>query len=291
MNSRCLFLLMLAIGMHTAQAQDADTFAIPEPEPEIYAEETFRTFRLVNGHSTETLWGRNLHFGISHRFQGPVSDGVKTFWGLDQYADIRFELGYGVTDNLSIGAGRSRANKLYDTWAKYRVLRQRTRGWPLTVTVFASASADTDEWSAIEQEALSFRHRLAYCGQVLIASRITSFLSVQAAPMVVHRNLVSAVQERNTLYALTLAARARITDKIAVLAEYTRRLNPAEVPGQPRYDAFGIGLDFTTPRHGFQIQFTNTNFIIEQAWVPETPNAFRTRGPQIGFHITRLFQL
>ena len=59
-----------------------------------YVSATFKSTRLVNGHSVEIRTPKVLEFVISHRF-GLVSDGAYAFWGLDG-ANIRIALEYGL---------------------------------------------------------------------------------------------------------------------------------------------------------------------------------------------------
>ena len=117
--------LMWAIVLSTAavQAQDLDLLDDEEPTTTTYTQATFKTNRVVNGHSIETVAKRELDFKISHRF-GFLSGGAYDFFGLDQ-ATMRIGADYGVTDNINIGLGRSTVDKTYDGFVKYKFLKQR----------------------------------------------------------------------------------------------------------------------------------------------------------------------
>lgn len=282
-----LFVIFL-IGFQCLMAQEADTAAIPENP---FVEETFRTFYLVNGQSAEPIWKNDLLFVVSHRFHGTVDQGIETLFGLDQFADLRLGFGYGVTDDLTLGFGRTRSDKTYDLFAKYRILRQRKVGMPITLTIFGSAAAEAIPWSTEQKAALEFKHRLSYVAQVLIASKITKYLSVQLVPTVVHRNLTEELQEENTSYALGAAARFRFTDGIALVGEYYQRLNAKNLSNQQLYNTFGISLDFTSVRHAFQLQFSNSKNILEQATLPGVNDKFGKGGIHFGFHVVRRFGL
>ena len=84
---------------------------------------TFKGTRILNGHSIENRKDKELEFIISHRF-GRVNLGFDELFGLDQ-SNIRFSLEYGLTDNLTIGAGRSSFEKTYDSFLKYSLVKQR----------------------------------------------------------------------------------------------------------------------------------------------------------------------
>jgi hypothetical protein len=65
-----------------------------EKKPD-YATATFKTTRLINGHSVENVAAGVLDFRISHRF-GYVSGGAYELWGLDE-ASMRLGLDYGLS--------------------------------------------------------------------------------------------------------------------------------------------------------------------------------------------------
>jgi hypothetical protein len=83
---------------------------------------TFKSTRVVNGHSVETMKKKHMDFRISHRF-GRLNSGAYQFFGLDQ-ATMRMGFEYGLTDDLMIGVGRSTSQKVYDFFGKYKLLKQ-----------------------------------------------------------------------------------------------------------------------------------------------------------------------
>ncbi|MDB5260820.1 MAG: hypothetical protein JWQ14_101 [Adhaeribacter sp.] len=97
----------------TSAAQD-DLLALAEADSATsdYTAATFKTTRIINGHSVQTIPAQELLFMISHRF-GTLDGGAYNFFGLDA-ATIRLALEYGLTDRLSVGVGRSSLEKTYD---------------------------------------------------------------------------------------------------------------------------------------------------------------------------------
>src|SRR5215471_8098239 len=85
-----------------------------------YTEATFKSTRLIDGHTVETTQGGVLDLKISHRF-GTLNQGFYDMFGLD-VASIRIGMDYGLTNNLTIGGGRSSFEKQYDGFIKYRLL-------------------------------------------------------------------------------------------------------------------------------------------------------------------------
>lgn len=104
-------MVALSAGIQTiSNAQDLlDLLGEDEPTTEFtYA--TFKTTRIINGHSVENPADGVLLFMISHRF-GKLNSGAYDFFGLDQ-ATIRLGFEYGIGERLSVGIGRSLSESL-----------------------------------------------------------------------------------------------------------------------------------------------------------------------------------
>src|SRR5688572_26935703 len=70
---------------------------------------TFKTTRIINIQSNETVHRRTLDFRVGHRFgaMGKNSGGNHhNLFGLYNASDIRIAFEYGITDKLTIGVGR-----------------------------------------------------------------------------------------------------------------------------------------------------------------------------------------
>jgi len=92
-----LFLVFLFTSLIPAISfsQDLmDVFGQEEPQTD-YAYATFKTTRVVSGHSVENPASGVLLFMISHNF-GKVNSGGYEFFGLDN-STIRLGLEYGIT--------------------------------------------------------------------------------------------------------------------------------------------------------------------------------------------------
>ncbi|MDQ6608775.1 MAG: DUF5777 family beta-barrel protein, partial [Bacteroidota bacterium] len=79
----------------------------------------FKSTRVIMSHSMEMLRPGVLDFRILHRF-GNVNQGISEFFGLDK-ATIRLGLDYGITNNLTVGIGRSSYKKEIDGFIKHRI--------------------------------------------------------------------------------------------------------------------------------------------------------------------------
>ena len=107
--------------------------------------ETFRSNHLLIGQSVETVDKENLNLIISHHFD-KLNSGGYNFYGLD-LSTIRLGLDYGITNFLSVGIGRSTYEKTFDGNVKFRFLRQKTGGMPLTMTYFGSMTVNSLHWT------------------------------------------------------------------------------------------------------------------------------------------------
>lgn len=283
-----LFLVKRCLVSSSLFAQENSL--MPESEDN-FVEETFGSYRIIHGQSVETIWINNLLFNISHRFWGTLDQGAEDLWGLDNYSNVRLGLAYGITDNFTIGIGRTRFNKLFDGFLKYRVLRQRPGEMPLTITVLGSGVLRSADWGAAEADVLEFKHRLSYFTQVLLGSQITPIISVQLMPTIVHRNLTEFIEEDHTTFALGAAVRVKVNSSISILSEYYQPWNLADIEGRDRFGALGLGINFSTARHAFQLHLSNSNFLLAPRFITNTTDNFFDDGMRIGFHIVRTFGL
>ena len=197
----------LLLGARPAAAQGTDLLkeldrnqAAPDlpnmPKAE-YAQATFKSVRLINGHSCETATKGTMHFLIGHRF-GRLNEGAYEFFGLDA-ATIRLGLEYGVTRDLTVGIGRSSLEKTYDGFVKYRAIRQGSGPGtlPFTLTALATSAISTIKYTGQPLEDRSFKTRLTYTYQVMLARKFNESFSLQLMPTLVHRNLVTMKKDDN----------------------------------------------------------------------------------------------
>jgi len=254
-----------------------------------YAIQTFKGTRLINGHSVQTKARHELEFIFAHRF-GPVSDGLYNFFGLDD-AYVRLGLDYGITDNLSVGIGRNSVDKTLDGYLKYKILRQQKgdNSFPVTVTALAGMAYKVSPRNKELPDGFTNVDRLAYIGQLLVARKFNSRLSLQMMPTIVHKNAVDRRLENNEQFALGLGGRYKITKSVAFTSEYYYRLNTKEL--NPSFNTLGFGVDIETGGHVFQLVFTNTRGLTERAFITETEGDFAAGDIHFGFNVTRTFQL
>lgn len=251
---------------------------------------TFKSTRIMNGHSIERMHPGQLDFRISHRF-GRLNSGAYELWGLDQ-ANIHFSLEYGILKWLMIGVGRGTYEKTYDGFAKFTILRQSTgaKEMPVSLSAFSSVAINSLKWTDPERTNY-FSSRLSYVAQVLVARKFSPSLSFQLTPSYVHRNMVSTELDPNDLFAIGAGGRMKLSKRVSFNAEYYLLLNPKEYMSQQIYNPLSVGVDIETGGHVFQILFTNSVAMIEKGFIGETTGSWAKGDIHLGFNISRVFNL
>lgn len=314
-----LFTLLCLTAAGFAQADVLDDILNEQKPKKEYTAYTFKTTRVISGHSVETVKKGALDFRISHRFgdiAGSPNDHIHSMFGFDQAADILFALEYGITDDLTVGYGRAKgAGPVHELWnanIKYRVLKQTTNfKTPLTITLFANTSLtsmrNSNDPSRLDYFPKgggynSFADRMSYTVQALVACKATKWLSLQLSPTFVWRNRVP-YNDKNGIFFLGFSARAKFSQRVGVIFEYFLPIVKPGMGGREYfpmvrgmksaayYPALNIGLEFETGGHIFHVNFTNTRGMLEQDFLPYNTANWIQGQFRLGFTISRTFQL
>lgn len=246
----------------------------------------FRGTRIVNGHSVETLRGGEMEMIIGHRF-GRLNSGAYELFGLDQ-ANIRLGLDYGLKDWLTIGGGRSSLGKEFDGFLKLRLLRQSASGMPFSVTALSTASYNALRNSDPERP-LALQNRLAFVHQLLVARKVSDYLSLQLMPTLAHYNLVETILESNDKIAVGIGGKYQLSKNLAFTAEYYYVL--PDMLATTNKHPLSIGIDLNTGSHVFQLHFTNSAGMIEKQFIGETTGSWGQGDIHFGFNMVRTFKL
>lgn len=284
-----LFLLVLLIPFGLLAQDDMDLLdMLGEEEVTDYTIATFKANRVINQHSVETTAKRVLDIKISHRL-GVVTGGFKEWYGLDQ-ATIRIGGDYGITNGLMVGLGRSSYEKTYDGYIKYKFLRQSkgARNMPFSAVAVTSMAMKTIDFEIPERENY-FSSRLFYTYQLIIGRKFTDSFSLQVTPSMTHRNLVPTSDVSNDVYAIGLAGRIKLSQRLSLNSEYTYVL-PDQLEERYR-NAASIGLDIETGGHVFQLHFTNSTAMTDKGVITETFDDWATGDFHFGFNISRVFTI
>jgi hypothetical protein len=291
MKRLSILLLFLVLATSLSAQDDLMNMLGDNTAKEInYATATFKSTRVINGHSVQMMAPGQLDVRISHRF-GRINSGAYEFFGLDQ-SNMHFSLEYGITKWLMVGIGRGSYEKTFDGFAKYLILRQSSgaRNMPVSVSALTSIAATSLKW-ADPARSNYFSSRLSYVGQVMIARKFSPSFSLQLTPTIVHRNLVPTELDPNDIYAVGAGGRMKLTKRISLNAEYFYMINSKKYMSETIYDPFSVGFDIETGGHVFTLLFTNSLQMIEKGFVGETTGNWLKGDIHFGFNISRVFTL
>ena len=283
-----LLLLLLSTFVHYTNAQDTSLLKDIEETLPVSEKVTgaFKSTRVINAHSVEMLSKGNLDFRILHRF-GFVSDGVKQLFGLDA-ASMRMSFDYGITDNLTVGVGRSTFRKELDAFVKTRLLQQ-TKGAkeiPFSVVVAAGYTVHTQEDFSGKKPSLA--DRSAYYVQLVAGRKFNSKFSMQLSPIFVHTNVPFITTDDRKIFAMGGGARYKVSKRTALTLDYH---HPFGKLADNYTNPLSIGVDIETGGHVFQLHFSNATGMNERAYITQTTGNFFKGDMRLGFNLSRMFKV
>lgn len=267
-------------SLGTAPA-DSAAVTTSDPEPEFSSGLYGSSLRIINGQSTVLLEKGSLEFCIQHRF-GQLSNGYYGAWGFDQ-SNIRIGFDYGVMPFLTAGVGRSGMGKTANGYLKWALARQeKNKKFSMSLLndmayIFEKNTSGLEPWYNT--------HRINYTHQLLLSRTYNGKHMLQIAPTIVHRNLVDSIADANTVPLLAFSGRYKISNRISLTAEYTLLLN--ERLNKQIQPSAGLGLEFWTGGHVFQITCTNANALNEPRYLTGENGNIRNGDFRLGFNIVR----
>lgn len=290
LNRKPAFLIpLLLMIIHAVSAQDAELDSLLQTIPAKENDKVsgaFKSTRVIQAHSIEMLHKKTLDFRILHRF-GTINSGIDELFGLDN-ASTRIGFDYGISDNFTIGIGRSSYKKELDGFVKVRLLQQRsTKGTnPVSIVLALGTTIWTEE--AYTEYKPTTADRTAFYLQALIGRKFGEKFSLQFSPIIVQQNYVENQDLDNTIYGLGGGTRFKVSKRIAFTCDYHYVIGDL-----PEYhkNPLGIGMDIETGGHVFQLHFSNAVGMNERAYIIDTNNDFWKGEIRFGFNLSRLFQL
>jgi hypothetical protein len=288
---RLAFPVILLLLYSSLQAQDLDKMLEEATGSSTqYATATFKSTRIINGHSIERMQAGQLDFRINHRF-GELNTGGYNLWGLDQ-ANTHLSLEYGITNWVMVGVGRGTYEKTYDGFAKFSLLRQSKgdKNMPVSMSLLTSIAYNTSKLNL--PGPVSEWERMSYVAQLLVARKFNERFSFELNPTYVHRNMVSTELDPNDLWSIGAGLRFKLTKRMSFNAEYYYVVPPVhDYRSVKTYNPLAIGVDIETGGHVFTIMLTNSLAMIEKAFIGETTGQWQNGGIHLGFNISRVFTL
>lgn len=309
-----LLYAFLLLNFSTLIAQDDLLSLINDDSKEsqkVYA--TFKTFKIGNAQTVETVKKQHLDFRISHRFgniynsnnTNPINETFQTFFGFDAVSDLRFSFDYGLTDKITLGVGRSRMNKQFDGSIKWKFLNQTSDfKTPVTIAFFGDVgyyfgptsilySGVTKNFNTNEL------HRFNYVSQFIIASKLNKYISLELLPTFVHRNFIQQrfnttngnAEDVNSYFSLGFGGRIKMTKRVCLIGDYFYNFSKFYQNNDAVKMPLSFGVELETGGHVFSLFFTNASGLIENNFLSYTTDSWKKGQVKFGFCISRMFAL
>jgi len=296
-----LLIMALLLSQFTGFAQEEAT---GEPEKERAARPAFESGLLFDGATTTLQPSKTLEMVIQHRF-GTMDNGATDLFGIWAPSNIRLGLNYSILDNLMVGIGATKFNKMEDIQIKYNVIQQtRSNKIPVTISLYEVIGIDgsADDKFGINYK---FSNRFSYFSQIIISRRFNDKISLQIAPGFTHYNSMDSLIDHDRV-SISFAGRFKFSPQsslliggdfplqIQAISEHTQDFNDSHkgtrVSGsegiQPN---LSIGLEVSTSTHAFHIYLASAQGILPQEDIMYNENDFFKKGILIGLNITRLW--
>ncbi len=279
-STAILIISLLGFGL-LAQAQEDESKIDRRP-----VKSPFEAGLLLENQTMVLNRANTLDFIIQHRF-GKINSGEFDLIGLYAPSNIRIGLVYGVTDNINIGLGSTKNNKIQDVNWKWSVLKQtRSGSIPLSITYYGNVEFNMRKK---ENFGLEYQgsHRLSYLHELIVGRKFNSAFSMQVSASYSHFNQVDTTSGRQNQHdniSVALVGRYKVTPSLSAIFGYDLPLTAKDVkPG------IGAGIEIGTSAHAFQVFLTTSDAISRQVNQTANQNDISNGDLLLGFNITRLW--
>jgi hypothetical protein len=303
-----LTLLALITAQTTTFAQEeatADT-TVQEKPIDKPVRPAFESGLLFDAATTTLYPSKTLEFVLQHRF-GVIDtkDHNYDMAGIWGNANIRFGLNYSLFNNLMVGVGTTKVNKMTDFQLKYRVIEQtRSNSIPVTVALYEVIGIDGSpdaKWDgtpdSVTTKGYKFGNRMSYFTQLIVSRRFNDKLSLQVGGAFTHYSCVDSVYSHDRV-SVSFAGRYKFSPQmsfivsgdfpldIKAIKDYKIIKESTVVYDKPSLNA---GIEIATSSHAFHVYVASAQGIIPQEVIMWNKNDFFHGGILIGLNITRLW--
>jgi hypothetical protein len=275
------------------QKQDTSVDMLQQLETDsaktIYTTGTFKTTRLINGHSVEITKPGVLDVRIDHRFDY-ISGGAYQFFGLDK-SNVRIGFDYGLCKSVMIGIGHTANQKTYDAFFKWKILRQSTGevNMPVTVDFVPTIAINTLDSTDLGRKINNFSDRVSLANVLVIGRKFSENFSFQIAPTYIIKDKAAPFPTlHSSEFAIGFGGRQKLSKHTSFNAEYYYQVSGQETGTS---NVFSIGVDIETGGHVFQIHFTNTQGMTDNSFITQTTGKWGKGNIGLGFNLSRVFNV
>lgn len=277
MRNLILIFTLGVSSLSSAQNETTDPANVPVMDQSVKD----KSIRLINTQTATMLPKGSFEVGIQHRF-GAVNTGVDNLWGLDNFSSMRLSFDYGFHDRLTGGIGRSSLNKTYNAYLKASLLGGYNHKFNLVYLVdMAYDGRAQANWNL---DPFYNTHRMYYTHQLIAAYMPLENVAVSVSPTLVHRNLVESSDLKNDIGLVVATLRLAVNKKMNLTGEFSQRVwGKSGISNS----AMGIGFEYFTPKHAFQLSLSNTRSLNEAYFMTLDPPSKSLSQFNLGFNIVR----
>jgi len=241
-------------------------------------QENFKAFRgttLLNVKTTENVPEKGFIFTIQHRFglADLQNELLLDLFGMDLTSNIRFGFTVPLTRSTYIGVGRTKIGKNYDFEFNQILLKQSPeKRIPLSIALYTNAAISSSEFPEVQPDnyfrdgiipfSYNAHHRWSYLSQIIISRKFGNWFSLLVSPSYVHQNLADP-GEYNKRWVIPFGAEIRTGLFSSIIFEYAHLFDNFNGRDNP----YGIGWEYQTASHLFQIFISNKNNILGQNYL------------------------
>ena len=263
------------------------------------ANETFLSGKLILSESAALTPKNSIELFIGSRF-GTITagGGLHTLFGVDEIADYRIGINYGLTNRLQVGLGRSKFSETLDGSVKFRFLEQKPeRRCPITAVMLLTAGLttkpETDLYpaGAIVEGGENFAHRISYLSEIIIARKFSAKVSAQVLGGYHHRNLITDVvnsdnlsKDSNGIPFMGLGLSLGVNNHIRLLADYFYIISRYRLNNLDFSSPLSVGVQVAKSGYSITCSLSNTPLVAGINFIPQTNGDWK-KG-KINFGIT-----
>lgn len=301
-----LFALLTAQTTTFAQEEATADTTIQEKPVDKPVRPAFESGLIFDAATTTIYPSKTLEFVLQHRF-GVIDtkDNNYDMAGIWGAANIRFGVNYSILNNLSVGVGTTKFNKMTDLQFKYRIMEQtRSNSIPVTVMLYEvigiDGSKDT-KWDntadSVATKSYKFSNRLSYFTQLIVSRKFNDELSLQVGGAYTHYNCVDSVYDHDRI-SLSFAGRYKFSPQMSFIVsgdfplditafkDYKIVKENTVIYDKP---SLNVGIEVATSSHAFHFYVASPQGILPQECIMWNKNDFFHGGILIGLNITRLW--
>ncbi len=241
----------------------------------------FHSTHAINLPTTETNQKGDLEFEISHRFLPSINEGIKSLYGFDGPANIKFSLGYSLTDDFTITLARTNVDDNLLLKGKYQLFQFDNTTMPFQLAFEGGFAWNSDP---IGRESYDNRN-FQYYVQLIFNTLIDKKLGIGIVPSYLYNSHIYCPEKE---YSFTLGANLQyyISSSWSILADW----NPTVSGFRNKYNSLGFGIELETGGHFFKIILTNNSSLNPTQYISGADLPIKIDNWRIGFNITRLLK-